>query len=67
LSGVAWRRVASRRSKITFDSCAGLTDPAVATLARLPRLHQLRVSGMPRVTSGVIGAFPAGVTVSHSV
>lgn len=53
--------------EITFDSCAGLTDRGVAALARLPRLRQLRVSGMPRVTSGVIAAFPAGVAVSHSV
>jgi Leucine-rich repeat (LRR) protein len=53
--------------EITFDSCAGLTDRGIGALARLPRLRQLRVSGMPRVTSEVIASFPARVAVSHSV
>jgi hypothetical protein len=50
---------------ITFDSCAGLTNAGIAALARLPRLRQLRVSGMPKVTAGVASAFPGSVRVSH--
>jgi hypothetical protein len=52
---------------ITFDTCAGLTNRGVAALARLPALRELRVSGMPRVTSEVVAAFPARVAVSHSL
>ena len=51
---------------VTFDSCAGLTDAGIATLARLPRLRELRVSAMPNVTTAVVSAFPASVTVHHS-
>jgi hypothetical protein len=53
--------------EITFDTCAGLTNRGVAALARLPRLRELRVSGMPHVTSEVVAAFPARVAVSHSL
>jgi hypothetical protein len=49
--------------EITFDTCAGLTNAGVAALARLPRLKALGVSGMPRVTSEVVGAFPERVRV----
>ena len=52
---------------VTFDTCAGLTNAGIAALARLPRLRQLRVSGMPRVTPDVSAAFAAHVRVSHSV
>ena len=48
---------------ITFDTCAGLTDRGVATLARLPKLRKLGVSGMPGVTGEVIRAFGNGVEV----
>jgi hypothetical protein len=51
---------------VTFDSCAGLTNAGIATLARLPRLRQLRVSGMPKVTEDVAAAFDARVRVSYS-
>jgi Leucine Rich Repeat (LRR) protein len=51
--------------EITFDSCAGLTNAGIAALARLPRLRELRLSGMQDVTSDVAEAFP-GVRVSYS-
>lgn len=46
---------------VTFDSCGGLTNAGVATLARLPRLRHVAVSGMPGVTAAIIDAFPKGV------
>jgi hypothetical protein len=52
--------------EITFDSCAGLTDDGVAKLARLPQLRHVRLSGMPRVSRRIAGAFGAGVRVAWS-
>jgi len=49
--------------EIEFDSCAGLTNTGIAVLARLPRLRELRVSGMPKVTGDVAAAFAAHVRV----
>jgi hypothetical protein len=48
--------------RITFDTCHGLTNAGVASLARLPRLRELRVSGSG-VTPAVRAAFPPGVNV----
>ncbi|MBC7840957.1 MAG: hypothetical protein H7099_01520 [Gemmatimonadaceae bacterium] len=48
--------------RVTFDSCAGLTDDGVGALARLPRLRELRISGQ-RLTADAARAFPDGVTV----
>ena len=56
-----------QRAEITFDSCAGLTNAGIATLARLPRLRTLRVGSMPRVTADVVAAFGSGVDVKYSV
>ena len=53
--------------EITFDSCAGLTDAGIASLVRLPRLRELRVSGMPNVTRGVATAFSDSVKVRHTL
>ena len=53
--------------EITFDSCAGLTNAGVTALARLTRLRELRVGGMPRVTADVVTAFPPGVRVVHAL
>ena len=52
---------------ITFDTCAGLTNAGVATLARLPRLKSLNVSGLPRVTSDIVTAFPEHVRVRWGI
>lgn len=48
---------------ITFDSCAGLTNAGLATLARLPNLRELRAESMPGVTRELAAAFPPGVLV----
>jgi hypothetical protein len=54
----------STLESITFDTCAALTDAGIATLARLPRLEALSLSGMPHVTANVVSAFGPGVRVS---
>jgi hypothetical protein len=50
--------------EVTFDCCARLTDRGVSALARLPKLRELRVSGMQGVTSAVRGAFGHRIVVS---
>jgi hypothetical protein len=50
--------------RITFDVCHGLTNAGVASLARLPRLRELRVSGRG-ISGEVAGAFPPRVRVFH--
>lgn len=52
--------------ELTFDTCTGLTNAGVATLARLPRLQAVNVSGMPKVTRDIAAVFPPGVRVSYS-
>ncbi|HYT75140.1 MAG TPA: hypothetical protein VEL79_10365, partial [Vicinamibacterales bacterium] len=52
---------------VILDTCIGVTNTGVMALARLPRLRELRVSGMPRVTGNVAAAFGAGVRVNWSV
>jgi hypothetical protein len=52
--------------EVTFDSCARLTTTGIAMLARLPHLRELRISGMPKVTSDVVTAFARHVTVTYS-
>ncbi|HEX9605916.1 MAG TPA: hypothetical protein VF962_01685 [Gemmatimonadaceae bacterium] len=51
---------------VTFDSCAGLSNAGIAALARLPRLRELRVESMPRVTADVAAMFPPTVRVRYS-
>jgi len=47
---------------VTFDQCAGVTNRGVRSLARLPRLKELRISG-PQITADVAKDFPPGVQV----
>jgi len=47
---------------VTFDKCAGVTNRGVRSLARLPRLKELRISG-PQITADVAKDFPPGVQV----
>jgi hypothetical protein len=51
---------------VTFDSCAGLSNAGIKALARLPRLRELRVESMPRVTADVAAWFPSTVRVMYS-
>jgi hypothetical protein len=50
---------------VTFDGCAGLTDAGVGSLAALPNLHTLRVSGA-QLSAGVAAAFPPRVEIHYS-
>jgi hypothetical protein len=52
--------------RIGFSACARLTNAGIASLARLPRLRELDLGGMPRVTRDVIAIFPATVNVSYA-
>ncbi len=52
--------------RVTFDSCAGLTNSGLSALARLPRLRELSISGRG-LTPDVVTAFPASVTVNFSL
>ncbi|HEY6209835.1 MAG TPA: hypothetical protein VIW28_12295 [Gemmatimonadales bacterium] len=56
----------SSLESVEFSACAGLTNKGIAALARLPRLREVRVDGMRRVTPEVVAAFPAHVRVSYS-
>jgi hypothetical protein len=51
---------------VTFDSCAGLSNAGIATLARLPRLRELRVESMPNVTAEVAAVFSPTVRVRYA-
>jgi len=53
--------------QVTFDSCSRLTNAGVATLARLPKLRELCLSGMPKVAADVVNIFPPSVRVRYSV
>jgi Leucine Rich repeat len=53
--------------EVTFDTCVGLTNEGVASLARLPRLRRVSVSGMPAVTGEIVTRFPSRIEVRHSV
>jgi hypothetical protein len=52
---------------VQFDTCAQLTTTGVSALARLRRLRELSVSGMPNVTSDVKAAFGPQVKVRWEV
>ena len=56
----------SSLEQVTFSACSRLTNAGVAALARLPRLREVDVGGMPKVTSDVVAAFRPGVTVKYS-
>jgi ankyrin repeat protein len=52
--------------RVEFSSCAGVTTAGVARLNRLPRLREVSVSGMPKVSAEIVAAFPANVLVKYS-
>ena len=52
--------------EIELWACDGVTDAGVASLARLPRLKQLALDGLPRVTPNVASVFAAHVRVRYS-
>jgi hypothetical protein len=52
--------------KLEFWQCAGLTDAGVAHLSGLPRLRDVALDGLPRVTQVATRMFPAGVRVRYT-
>lgn len=52
--------------EVTFSACSLLTSAGVAALARLPRLREVDVGGMPNVTEDVVRVFPSTVHVKYS-
>jgi hypothetical protein len=52
--------------QVTLSECHRVTTAGVAALARLPRLREVRVAGMAKVTHEVVAAFPPGVRVEYS-
>lgn len=52
--------------EIEFYSCAALTNSGIVPLARLPRLRELRLSGMPKVTSEAAAGFAPRIRVIFS-
>jgi hypothetical protein len=56
----------SSLEQVTFSACARLTNAGITALARLPRLREVDVGGMPNVTSAVVTGFPPAVQVKYS-
>lgn len=52
--------------KVTFDKCAGVTNAGISSLARLPRLRVLGISGQ-QITPEVAQAFGSEVAVHYSL
>lgn len=50
--------------RLTFSACAGVTNAGVALLAALPRLRELGLEVMPRLTRNAVTSFPAHVRVN---
>jgi hypothetical protein len=51
--------------KIELWQTAGVTDVGMAALARLPRLREIGISDLPRVTRRGLGVFPPRVRVDY--
>ena len=52
--------------RLTFWETAVITDAGVTLLAGLPRLQELNLEGLPRVTADVVAAFPPQVEVAYA-
>lgn len=51
--------------KLEFWQTAGITDAGVATLATLPRLREISVTGSPNVTRVGMAVFPPTVRITY--
>jgi hypothetical protein len=56
----------STLERLEFWQCAALTDSGIARLARLPRLRELTLDGLPGVTRAAPALFPNHVRVTYS-
>ena len=52
--------------QIEFYECNGVTDAGLVFLARLPRLREVHLDGLPGVTLEGTRVFPAHVRVKYS-
>jgi hypothetical protein len=52
--------------RLTFWQVAGITDAGLRALARLPRLQEVTLDGVPNVTLEGTAVFPRGVDVDYS-
>jgi hypothetical protein len=52
--------------RLTFWETGGITNAGVTLLARLPRLQELNLSGLPHVTADIVSAFPPHVEVAYA-
>jgi hypothetical protein len=52
--------------QVEFYECGGITDAGLPFLARLPKLREVHLDGLPNVTLEGASVFPARVRVRHS-
>ena len=52
--------------QIDLYECKGVTDAGLTSIARLPRLREVSLAGLPGVTLGGTAVFPARVRVKYS-
>jgi hypothetical protein len=52
--------------RLEFWQCAGLTNAGIAPLARLPRLNEITLTGLPGVSPEAAGLFPPHVKVTRT-
>jgi len=57
----------SSLERIEFYECKGISDAGLGFLSRLPRLREVELHGLPKVTLEGTAVFPAHVRVDHSV
>jgi hypothetical protein len=53
--------------EVELQACPGVTNAGIATLARLPRLRELRISGMQHATRDALAGFPARIHTQFSL
>ena len=52
--------------QVELYECQSVTDAGLPFLARLPRLKEVHLDGLPNVTLTGTSVFPARVRVKHS-
>ncbi|HEX5182556.1 MAG TPA: hypothetical protein VFW19_05315 [Allosphingosinicella sp.] len=51
--------------RVRLWHCDGVTDAGIAALARLPRLREVSLQGLPGVSSNVAALFRPGIRIRH--
>ena len=52
--------------QVDLYECQGITDAGLPHLAKLPKLREVNLDGLPHVTLEGTRVFPSGVRVKHS-